>query len=213
MTPNVNQSTTSRRRALETAAWTAPTLLTLAAVPAVAGSVPLPDPILTITSAGAAGGGVDLYIKDTKTGATGNAGTSFTIGTNMPTLSFSLTDSLGTPLVGVDITIMGDSTKDREGNFMVGFLPLSPQVAAGESPTQRVATVTTVARRRGVKVATALSGRRHQPKTGTFTVSVPATAHRGEGVHVHLHRHRRLTARRRGRTQAGAIPRQVEHTD
>ncbi len=178
MTPNVNQSTTSRRRALETAAWTAPTLLTLAAVPAVAGSVPLPDPILTITSAGAAGGGVDLYIKDTKTGATGNAGTSFTIGTNMPTLSFSLTDSLGTPLVGVDITIMGDSTKDREGNFMVGFLPLSPQVAAGESPTQRVATVTTSGTgAAAVKVATAsYQAADTKPKTGTFTVSVPATA-------------------------------------
>lgn len=164
-------STLARRRTVTRGlAWSAPALLVAASAPAYAASCPATT---TIVTTGLAGNGVDLNLRDNK-----NQNNNTNISpSNARVVNLSLRVTCGgVPVSGVSITVAGDSTKDGEGNFMIGFSPASQTSGFTESPIQRTVTVLTDGSGQvRVKVSTAAYSADDCgaiPRSGTWSVSV-----------------------------------------
>lgn len=155
--------------------------LALWAVPAIAVAVPAPafaiSGILTfeVIDNGNVANGVDVYLRDRKFRASV---------TSPPNYNYQTTDRLvllqvrvlldGVPLTGVQVTFAGDSTKDIEGNYLIGFGPSTQNTNLNESSTQRTTTATTDVNGIATVVVATATLALSEPATvaGTFSVNV-----------------------------------------
>lgn len=120
-----------------------------------------------------------LTIRDSKN-ANSNTNTdplsNVTGGVTNPVVNMTIeVRACGEVVPGVTLVVSGDQVKDSENNYMIGFSPASQTSGFGESPTQRIATVTTgVAGTAVVKISTATyngSDKPFIPRSGTWTVT------------------------------------------
>lgn len=161
-----------RRQIVRSAAWAVPVAVLAAGAPEAAASCAV---TITMTTPGVS---QPPYTLDLRDSLNRNAAGGVLNSWQVKTVSFAVTTPTG-PLTGAAITMRGDSVKDAEGNYMIGFSPSSATSGFGESAIQKTASVTTsaVAGTFTVKVSTAtfsLLDCGSMPKSGTFWVDVVA---------------------------------------